>query len=441
MKLRKLALRGLVAVAVGAALCMFFSGTIENITTPKVKTVRASRGKFALQLELAAELAYPEVEEQRMTLPAGQTLTIMRVNVRAGYPVSKGDVLLEATVTDCKAAERQAQADYDAALDACMEVERKNEGLVLRRSEQIYADAYAALRMAAREAAQKRTAVDVLLKEAELNYTEVGYPSGAGEVLCAAIDDYRETLAVQDAAQAEFDRAARYGVSDAAWNYISELQSAQEKLDDCAEALVELEELKHAAAQICAPHDGVIAAIELKAGDGYDGGAPLYAITAEGSAPALRIDLNDVDRPVFEGMEVILPKGTEAKVTGLGFTNAGARCADAAVTEEIVRDESSIYELAMNGTKVFLCFAARENSSLLPASAVRGSGDARYIYVVNERETGLGKKKRSLSKMSVTVVDEGGGTASIQEDLSGLDVAYMEDRALLDGADVMYYAQ
>ena len=50
MKLKKIALRGLIGVAVAVALCMFFSGTIENITTPKVKLMKASRGKLMEKL-------------------------------------------------------------------------------------------------------------------------------------------------------------------------------------------------------------------------------------------------------------------------------------------------------------------------------------------------------------------------------------------------------
>ena len=174
MKLRKIALRGLIAVIVAAALCMFFSGTIENITTPKVKVVRASRGKLTEKVELTASLAYPETEEQRLLLPAGQTLTVTRVNVRAGYPVSEGDVIVEAAVTGYEAAVESAQKEYDAALDELMEVERKNEGVTLRRSEQDYADRYAALRAAAREAARRRTEMDVLLRTAGLTYAEEG---------------------------------------------------------------------------------------------------------------------------------------------------------------------------------------------------------------------------------------------------------------------------
>ena len=441
MKLRKIALRGLIAVVVGAALCMFFSGTIENITTPKVKIVRASRGKLTEKLELSATLAFPDTEEQRIILPAGLTLTITRVNVRPGYPVSADDVVLEAAVTGYEAAAQSAQKEYDDALDALMEVERKNDGITLRRSEQEYADSYAALRSAAREAARRRTDMDVLLRAEGLTYVEEGYPAGADEDVQKAIDAWRAAADAQDEAQAAFDRAARYGVSDEAWTYITERQAAQEKLNDCADKLVTLEELSRSAAQIRAPHDGVIASVSLKAGDTYDGTAALYAITAEDATPVLRAELTDVERTISEGMDVSLPGGAEAKITGLGFTETGARCADVAVTDKILKSEGSMYSLSQKSTKLTLNFAAKEKTCLLPSSAVRGSGDSRFVYVINERSTTFGQKKLSISKMPVTVIAEADGTASIEEDLSYYDVAYMEDRALTDGSDVMRYAE
>ena len=441
MKLRRFALRGLIGVIAAVALCMFFSGTIENITTPKVKIVRATRGKLTEKLELEATRAYPETDEERLALPAGQTLTITRVNVRPGYEVDEGDVVVEAVVTGYEAAVKQAQAEYDAALDERMEVDRKNEGLTLRRTEQAYADSYAALRAAARLTAHARTDMDVLLRAEELAYEEGDYPEHASKELKAAIDAYREAERAQGEAQDAFDRAARYGVSEAAWSYISARQTAQEKLDDCAAKLVDLEELNRSAGEICAPHDGVIAAISLKAGDVYDGSAPLYAITSEHSAPALRADLTDVEQNISEGMKVSLPGGAEAKITGLGFTESGAPCADVEVTKKVIRSAGSIYSLSTKPTKLTILFTARESSCLLPASAVRGSGDSRYVYVVNERQTTFGKKKLSISKMDVTVIAEADGTASVEEDLSYYDVAYMEDRALTDGCDVMRYAE
>lgn len=444
MKLKKIALRGLIGVAVAVALCMFFSGTIENITTPKVKLVKASRGKLVEKLELSGVLAYPEVEEMRLSLPAGQTLTISRVNVRAGYPVKAGDVVLEASVTGYEAAAKQAQDEYDAALDALMEIDRKNEGLTLRRSEQTYAETYAALRTAARETARKKTEMEVLLRAAKLSYADSGYPDGADEATFAAIDAYRAALSAQDEAQDAFNRAARYGVDDAVWSYISERQSAQEKLDDCAEKQVELEELRRAAATICAPRDGVIAEISLKQGDPYDGSMPLYKLTAEGSSPALRADLSGVDKNITEGMSVTVSVGgdsVDAKIASLGFTESGARCADVIVNDEILRAAGSMYALSQDSVKLTVLFKSNQSSCLLPASAVRGSGDSRYVYTVNERTTTFGKKKLSLSKMNVHVIAEADGVASIEEDLSYYTIAYMEDRTLRDGSDVMEYVE
>ena len=188
MKMKKIALRGLIGLAICVALCMFFSGTIENITTPKVKLVRASRGKLAQKVELTAQVAFPDTEEYRASVPAGQTSSITRVNVRPGYAVKAGDTLIEAGVTGYQAAREQLQRDCDAALDTLMEVERKNSQIKLHRFEQAYADSYAALRAAVRAASQAQIEMNVALKEAGLDYAQEGYPDGADEALCAQIN-------------------------------------------------------------------------------------------------------------------------------------------------------------------------------------------------------------------------------------------------------------
>ena len=444
MKLKKIAVRGLICVAVAVALCMFFSGTIENITTPKVKLIRPSRGKLTEKVELSATLVYPDAEEQRIDLPAGQTLTIARVNVRPGYAVKAGDVVIEAAVTGYEAAIRQAGEDCDAALDALMEIDRKNEGVSLRRSEQNYADSYAALRAAAREAGRKKTDMEVLLRAGKYAYCDEGYPEGADAELRVAIDRYRAAVDAQDAAQAEFNRASRYGVSDVAWAYVTERQAAQEKLDDCREKQLELESLSREAGAIRAPHDGVIAQVELNAGDVWDGTAPLYSMTPEGGAPALRASLTGVDKAVEEGMSVTLDAGQDGvngKVTALGYSQSGERYADVAVTDEMIRAAGSLYSLSAGTSQLTLVFKSKESSCLLPAAAVRGSGDSRYVYNVNESTTTFGKRRLTLSKMDVHVIAEADGTASIEEDLSYYSIAYMEDRALREGSDVMEYLE
>ena len=63
MNLKKFAVRGIVILAICVALCMFFSGTVRTITTPKVRLTAAKRGKLEERVELACKPAFPEVDE------------------------------------------------------------------------------------------------------------------------------------------------------------------------------------------------------------------------------------------------------------------------------------------------------------------------------------------------------------------------------------------
>ena len=109
MNLRKFAIRGLIAVAVAVALCMFFSGTIRTITTAKVRLTQATSGRLEEEIRIDGKLVFPQVERIGVALEEGQTLTVTRVNVRPGYEVKAGDVVVEARVADleerpCRAA-------------------------------------------------------------------------------------------------------------------------------------------------------------------------------------------------------------------------------------------------------------------------------------------------------------------------------------------------
>ena len=63
MNLKKFAVRGIVSLAVFVALCMFFSGTVRTITTPKVRLTSAKRGKLEERVELSCKVAFPEVDK------------------------------------------------------------------------------------------------------------------------------------------------------------------------------------------------------------------------------------------------------------------------------------------------------------------------------------------------------------------------------------------
>ena len=59
MKLKNFALRGLIALAVAVALCMFFARTVQTITTPKVKLVTGSSGRYEEKMNFTAQVYFP----------------------------------------------------------------------------------------------------------------------------------------------------------------------------------------------------------------------------------------------------------------------------------------------------------------------------------------------------------------------------------------------
>ena len=443
MNLKRFAVRGIIILAICVALCMFFSGTVRTITTPKVRLTAAKRGKLEERIELAFRPAFPEVEQISVPLEEETSLVITRVNTREGYTVKEGDVVIEAKVANYDTQYKQYQEAYDSAAEQLMQLESKNRGIRINQRDQAYADAYFKLRDARREAVSRELEMDAQLNREQLQRTETGYPEGASDALKKLIDDWRAAVQARKEAQAAMDKAARYTVDETVWSYITEQREQQQKRDEAEESLRKLVALNDSAQAIIAPHDGYIAALEAKEGDTYDGSQPLYSITPEGVLPALRADISDVDKVVTEGMTVTLNPDSydaiETKVSAVGTDSEGKKYVDAELTEQLIRTRGSVYAMTQEDTTMSLVYRAREATSLLPTNAVRGSGDDRYVFVTEDNTAAFGGSTLKLHKMSVKVMGEYNGTTSVQEDLGYYNIAYGEDRAVDEGDTVMQY--
>ena len=97
--MKKMALRGLLILAAVVALCIFFSGTVRTLTTPKVRFAQVKMGKFEQSTSLTGKVVFPETEEIRIQVPEGMLLTVTRVKASAGDKVKAGDTLLTAKVS------------------------------------------------------------------------------------------------------------------------------------------------------------------------------------------------------------------------------------------------------------------------------------------------------------------------------------------------------
>ena len=443
MNLKKFAVRGIVALAIFVALCMFFSGTVRTITTPKVQLTTAKRGKLEERVEISAKLVFSRVETMDIDLPEDLTLTIVRVNAREGYSVQAGDVVVQARVTNYEQLCKRYQEAYDEASENLIALENKNRGIRITRRDQAYADAYFGLRDARRAAVNAQLEMETLLAREELPRTETGYPEGASDELKAAIDAWRATAQARAAAQQAMEEAARYTVEESVWTYITEKHDYQGKADDAEASLREVMELNDRVQAFAAPHDGYIAELCVKEGDVWDGSQPLYAVTAADKLPVLRADVSALERAVTEGMTATLNANSydaiETTVIAVGTDAEGKAYADVELTDEIIRSRGSVYGMLQEETPLTLTYRSREAATLLPTNAVRGSGEDRYVYVVEQNTAAFGGNTLKLHKMSVKVVGEYGGITALQEDLSYYTIAYGEDRAIDDGDVVMEY--
>ena len=144
--MKKFAIKGLVFVAVFVALCMFFSGTIRTITTPKVRLVTAKEGKLEEKIDLTGKLVFPQTQDIFLDGMTGdEQVIITRVRVAAGRAVEEGDVLFEAEVSGYDSALETLQTEYETAQSELMDLERKHGDVRVRRTEENWIAAYDAL--------------------------------------------------------------------------------------------------------------------------------------------------------------------------------------------------------------------------------------------------------------------------------------------------------
>ncbi len=443
MNLKKFAIRGIVILAVFVALCMFFSGTVRTITTPKVRLFVPKKGKLEERIKLTCKPAFPNTEPVSFGLSDGITLNIVKINSRAGYTVKAGEVIVEAKVADFDTKYKQYQSDYDSAAAQLLSIETKNRKTRITQRDQAYADAYYSVQSARHDMVDKEIEMDTLLSREKLERTETGYPEGASDALKQAIDAWRSAREVLDKAQAEMDSASRYNIDENVWSYITERREQQEKLEEAEKGLRTLVALNDSAKAIVAPHDGYLAEMKVNVGDSYDGTQELFTVTPEDVLPTLRADLSNVERTVTQGMSVSMENnaGVNSKVVGIGTDTENKKYADIEMTREIINAVGSVYSIMENGTNMVLVYNARETTTLLDTNVVRGSSPEYFVFVAKRNEGAFAGDTYKLEERKVKVLAMTAEKVSVQDDLSAYVLAYGEDRTISNGDTVMEYVQ
>ena len=131
----------------------------------------------------------------------------------------------------------------------------------------------------------------------------------------------------------------------------------------------------------------------------------------------------------------------ETRVINTGLDENGHPFADAEITEDVTWALGQVSAILKDEIKMRLTTRAQESTCLVPASAVRGGGEGRYVYIGEQERSAFAGNRIVVRKMDVTVLAESASTVSIAEDLSYSKVLYMEDRVISEGGTVMLYEE
>ena len=442
--MKKIALKGLLIVAIVVALCIFFSGTIRTMTTPKVQFAQVRMGKMELVTELTGKVVFPETEEWRLKLPEGVSLTVTAVRVSKGDRVKKGATMLNARVTDGEKTLESLRTEVDTAWKELRELEKKTGEIRLTQQEQQWQAAWEAEDEARTAERNARVDLTAALVAEDLELTEDGrLPEGVKDETKALFDTWKIAEKALNQASAKLSELDRYAIPNDIWSPIQKMKEYRKKIETAEKKMTEIQVLMKTTEKITAPRDCYIASLNVEKGGSINRDTLIAELTAEGKDPVIRVDLTDLKQVVENGanLTVIAEKGNNptTKIIDTGLTPDGHPYADAEITNDVTYALGNVAAMMKNDLKTRLVTRAKTSTCLLPATAVRGSGSNRFVYVGENRSSTFGGNQIVVRKVNVTVLAESGATVSINENMTDQRILYMEDRALNEGGAVMEY--
>ncbi|MBP5727427.1 MAG: hypothetical protein J6Y48_10190 [Clostridia bacterium] len=453
MTLKKFALRGMIVLAAVIALCVLFSGTFRTLTTPKVRLEHAKNGKMESSTVLMGKVVFPEEEEMNIQVPEELTLTVRRLYVTPGQQISKGDRMIAAEVTDGNKKLLELQAQYVKVRDTLDNWDRKHGDIRLSRNEEAWIDAYNAAREAEDKELELRHALmaNLGLKSSnDLNETTVKkflktLKQKASQQ--AIIEQYNNWMMAKNAmteAQKKLKGLDRYAVEDSVWTTLQEKNDKIKEKAEIEDKMMAIRQLQKQVSEIAAPHDGYVIEVKVQKDAVLTSGeAELFLISPEDKGPVLRAELTDKKKNVQKGAVVSIPVSdwfrVESKVTATGLTKTGVPYADIKIPDDLSYRISNLFK---DGEEIKMKATVRdkENSTLIPVAAVRGSGENRYVYIGRPQQSLFGDTTYVVDQVEFRVLGENDKYVSTDNsDLgySSIPILYMEDREIQKDSVVM----
>lgn len=467
MKKRK-TLKWLVIFVAVLLASMFFSRTVQTITTPKIQKIAATRGRLEEKIPVSPVLAFSAGEEFFMKEAKKLNMAITEVLAQQGFFVKKGDVLARAELPSYEEELGKLQGEYDKSVRELGEhylsqVRLAKDSPHNQLYEQYFLEmqAYYKLKVKAelQAAAQQYILPDDMrawgvqpepaaTPRPQARPTESPVPlADMPESMKGIMQQVFDAWYASEQTFAELRRVYTGNskitrTPEATFDYIKKIYGFERAVAEHSADILALEQLAGRLKEVRAPHDGYLTVFTLKAGDSYDGAKSLFTISKEGELPSLKADITDIKKQIAVGTKVTIDGlRQDLAVSSIMQEGLNKKFIVVDLTESLISQLGGIGKLLSAPPELTLTYKAERTTTLLPASAVRTDADgSSYIYTIQQSWGGmLGNLQYKLAKQPVTVLESSGRMVAISEDISYMDIADREDRAVTDGQIVMEY--
>ncbi len=463
MKLKSIAIKGLIGLVVVVALCMFFSETIKSITTPKVQFINASTGRFEDKIILESKVYFEKENEEEFVIEdarkiEGEGIVVEKIYVSPGFEIKEGEIIFTAYMPGYDKTLEKMEQDYIAKAREILDLEVANKSASIASQQNelhqgviekqgIYSESlFEAKAMALKE--------NIKLTQNTGDWKTIVVTSGGSSDLKEKVDKAIASKAIYEETYKEFmdsfnNKAIK--LTDEVFTYIAKRNSLEQELNDLMEERLKFFEQNLAIQVVKAPYDGYLLELNVEVGKPYDGNSVAFKMNKKDQKPLMRAEVQEKDKKkVLEGGKVAftVEGGYGSSTVNSTITKVesnireGKRYAYIDLTEELVENLGPLSKLLreeeVQGT---LTYRAKTSSTILPASAVRDDSDGSYIYTVDHVQGNIlqGNMWKAV-KTKVTVIERSDSKVSIQEEFWG-QVADREDRPISDGDTVMEYNQ
>ncbi|MDI9521093.1 MAG: hypothetical protein QM308_08100 [Bacillota bacterium] len=468
MKKRK-TLKWLVIFVAVLLISMFFSRTVQTITTPKIQKIKASRGKLEEKIQVTPQLSFPDGEEIFVSDAKKLSLQFTEVPAQQGYYVKAGDLLARAEIPSLEEERERMLEDYNNAIREMGEHIASNIRAAHESPHnQVYEAYFEALTKYYEKLVEAEAAA--LIEEYELPEEVAAWgrsslpsptpnprqrkatptpvplaeniPDSMKAVMQETYDLWEQSeIAFNNLKQVYIGGGPVKRVGDNTFEYIKTLDSLKRSVREKGDLLIDLDRQASGLREFRAPHNGYLISFTLKRGETFDGSKELYTISKEGELPFLKVDITDVQKPIEKGTKVEADKVSGLVVSEIRLGENNRKFAYIQLSDEQISQLGGISKLMNDPPALTLVYKSAKTTTLVPASAVRTDADGTsFVYVINQQWGGmLSNTQFTVAKQKVTVLERSNTLVSVAEDINYLDIADREDRTISDGQAVMEY--